>query len=253
MLLEGKTAVVYGAGGSIGRAVAKAFAQDGARLFLTGRTEESVQMLAKELEAEHAQVDATDPDAVEAHFATVVGRTGGVDISFNLISIDAIQGKELTVLGLDDYLRPIHKATRSHFITATTAARHMANRRRGVIMALTATPARLALPLVGGFGTAMAAIEGMMRTLAAELGPEGVRVVWLRSAGSPESFDSQVPVDSAGQPIGNEYLDTIRNQTLLKRFPRVSEIAEAATLLASDRASAITAGTGNVTCGEVVD
>jgi enoyl-[acyl-carrier-protein] reductase (NADH) len=127
---------------------------------------------------------------------------------------------------------------------------------RGVIMAITATPARLALPLVGGFGTACGAIEGVLRTLAAEVGPRGVRVCWLRSAGSPESFGPDIAVDGEGQPAGlsdTDYLEILRQGTLLKRFPRLSEVGEAAVLIASDRASAITGATANVTCGQIVD
>lgn len=105
---------------------------------------------------------------VEAHLASVVEQTGGVDVSFNMIGIPAVQGQELSALSLDDYLQPIELGARAHFITATAAARHMTDRGSGVIMAITATPSRLALPLVGGFGTANSAIEGMLRTLAAE-------------------------------------------------------------------------------------
>jgi NAD(P)-dependent dehydrogenase (short-subunit alcohol dehydrogenase family) len=153
-------------------------------------------------------------------------------------------------------MQPIELGARTHFITATTAARHMATRGRGVIIAITATPSRLALPLVGGFGTACSAIEGMLRTLAAEVGSKGVRVCWLRSAGSPETFGPDVAVDAEGQPVGlsdTDYLEMLRQDTLLKRFPRLSEVGEAAVLMASDRASAMTGATANITCGQIVD
>jgi 3-oxoacyl-[acyl-carrier protein] reductase len=109
--------------------------------------------------------------------------------------------------------------------------------------------------LVGGFGAACGAIEGMLRTLAAEVGPAGVRVCWLRSAGSPESFGPDVAMDTDGQGglADDEYLEALRRGTLLKRFPQLSEIAEAAAFLASDRASAMTAATANATCGQIVD
>lgn len=261
MLLENKTAILYGGGGAIGSAVARAFAREGARVFLAGRTLDTLDAIASDVvsaggHASTARVDATDPKAVEAHFATVVDEEGGVDVSFNLIALRDVQGQELAVLPLDDYMRPIELAARTHFITATTAARHMAGRGRGVIMAITATPARLALPLVGGFGTACSAIEGMLRTLAAEVGPKGVRVCWLRSAGSPEAFLPDEAVDAEGQPAGlsdTDYLAILRQNTLLKRFPRLSEVGDAAALMASDRASAMTGATANITCGQIVD
>jgi 3-oxoacyl-[acyl-carrier protein] reductase len=259
MLLEGKTAIIYGASGHVGGAVARVFAREGADVFLAGRTPEALARVAHEIggsAAHTAQVDASEPSAVERHFSSVVSQAGGVDISFNLIGLDDVQGQELASLSLKQYLRPVELGARSHFLTATAAARHMTERGRGVIMELTATPARLALPLVGGFGAACAAIEGMLRTLAAEIGPKGVRVCWLRSAGSPESFEPDFAADSDGQPAGlsdTDYLEILRQQTLLKRLPRVVEVAEAAALIASDRASAMTGATANVTCGQIVD
>ncbi len=261
MLLDDKTAILYGAAGHIGRAVAQSFAREGARLFLTGRDLEPLASFAKELRssggnAEIAEVDALDATSVEAHLAAVAGSAGGVDISFNMIGLRDVQGRELTTMSLEDYLRPIEIAARTQFITATAAARHMTERGRGVIMAITATPSRLALPLVGGFGTACGAIEGMMRTLAAEVGPKGVRVCWLRSAGSPESFDPVLPDEPIGENggIANlEYQEMIRSSTLLKRFPKLSEVGEVAALAASDRAGAMTGAAVNITCGQIVD
>ena len=172
MLLENKTAILYGGGGHIGGTVARIFAREGARVFLAGRTLDPLDAIAREIvaaggHAGTAQVDATDPKRVEGHFASVVDQAGGVDISFNLIALADVQGQELVDMPLDEYMRPIALGARTHFITATTAARHMTGRGRGVIMAITATPSRLALPLVGGFGTVCGAIEGMLRRIAA--------------------------------------------------------------------------------------
>lgn len=221
----------------------------------------ALKSLASELEnvgskAMFSEVDALDAKAVESHLAEVIKNTGEIDISFNMISFKEVQGQELSAMSIEDYLRPINIATRTHFITATATARHMTARGRGLIMAITATPSRLALPLVGGFGTACNAIEGMMRTLAAEVGPKGVRVCWLRSAGSPESFTADAVTDAGGQSTSlsdNGYLDTIRKSTLLKRFPKLAEVGEAAALVASDRAGAMTGAAVNITCGQIVD
>jgi len=88
-LLENKTAILYGGGGHVGAAVARAFAREGARVVLTGRTAATLDAVASQIDVdggrlETAQVDATDPHQVEAHFASVVDRTGGVDVSFNM-------------------------------------------------------------------------------------------------------------------------------------------------------------------------
>jgi 3-oxoacyl-[acyl-carrier protein] reductase len=262
VLLEGKTALLYGAGGHVGAAVARAFVAEGARVVLTGRTLAPLDLLAGQLvseggRAETARLDATDAAGVEAHFASVVDRDGAVDVSFNMIGLDEVQGQELVAMTLEEYMRPIQVAAASQFITATTAARHMTTRRRGVIMAITPSPARLATPLVGGFGPACSALEGMLRTLAAEVGAQGVRVCWLRSAGSPEAWLPDEAVGADGQPTGRAaddgYLETLRRSTLLKRFPTLAEVGATAAVIASDRASAMTAAAANVTCGQFAD
>lgn len=256
MLLEGKTAVLYGAGGHIGGAVARAFAREGAHLFLVGRRMAPLERLAREIDgADAAEVDALDQNQVDRHLARVVETARAVDISFNMISLGDVQGRELAAMSVTEYMPAIETAVRTQFVTATAAARHMTARGRGVILAITATPSRLALPLTGNFGTACGAIEGMMRTLAAEVGPKGVRVCWLRSAGSPESFGAAAGTEASGDPIlmDDAYQEMLRANTLLKRFPTLAEVGDAAALMASDRAGAMTGAAANITCGQIVD
>src|ERR1700739_1400262 len=103
MSLENTKAVVYGAGGAVGAAVARAFARDGARVFLTGRDKGTLDALAKEIRgaggaADTARVDAMDQAAVDRHLDSVVATAGTVDISFNAIGIpqQGMQGIPLT-------------------------------------------------------------------------------------------------------------------------------------------------------------
>src|SRR5206468_3756623 len=77
---------------------------------------------------------------------------------------------------------------RSLFLTARAAARHMTRQGSGVIMTITATTSRMAIPNVGGTGVAFDAIESLCRQWAAELGPHGVRVLWLMTTGIPEAM-----------------------------------------------------------------
>jgi NAD(P)-dependent dehydrogenase (short-subunit alcohol dehydrogenase family) len=253
MLLREKTAIIYGAGGAIGGAVARAFGAEGARVFLSGRSLGPVQAVAREIaaaggSAEAAQVDALDEEAVDRYTDRVAEQAGGIDVCFNAIGVHAVQGTPLTELPLNDFAYPITTWTSTQFLTARAAARHMVTKRKGVILTLTASPARLAIPGAGGFGVACVAIEGLTRTLAAELGPRGVRVVCLR----PHRIgDSGASADPRSQEA--EFRRFLEDMTLLKRLPTLAEVANTAVFLASDNAGAITGAVANLTAGMSVD
>jgi NAD(P)-dependent dehydrogenase (short-subunit alcohol dehydrogenase family) len=238
MLLENKTAVIYGAGGAIGGAVAQAFAREGARVFATG----------------HDEVDALDERAVNEHLDAV----GGVDISFNAIGPGANpQRVPLTELSTDAFAQPIAFYTRSNFITATAAARHMTSRGSGVILTLTAVPGRMPARLIGGAAAAWGAVEAFTRSLALEVGPAGVRVVCLRAHAIPETplieqnFATAAAATGATPAEFQALLE--QNTTLLKRLPTLAEVADTAAFLASDGAGAMTATVVNVSAGNVID
>ena len=196
MLLEGKNAVVYGAGGAVGEAVARAFAREGAAVFLAGRTLPPLQAVAEDIvraggAAESAVVDALDEGAVRRQGdagAAAAGRPAG---AINAISVDHIQGVPLADMSEQDVVRPVADRVATHLLTARAAAHHMTAQGHGVIITFTADAARLAYAEVGSFGIACAAVEGLTRSLAAELGPSGVRVICLRSMGSPDAPDSR--------------------------------------------------------------
>jgi 3-oxoacyl-[acyl-carrier protein] reductase len=261
MLLEHKNAVIYGGGGAIGGAVARAFAREGAHLFLAGRTLAKVEAVAEEITAaggmaETAQVDVLDEEAVDKHIGNVAERARRIDILFNAIGMQDVQGKPLHEMSLEDFARPITIATTTQFLTARAVARRMIRQGSGVIMSITAGPARRALPNVGGFDTACAAIEGLWRTFAAELGSNGIRLVVIGSAGSPDTPDVQETLELHARATGKSLEEVLADSgsgTLLGRLPRVAEVADVATLMASDRAGAMTGVIANVTCGYIVD
>lgn len=248
MLLESKTAIVYGGGGAIGSAVATAFAREGARVFLAGRSRPALDGVAEVIRgtggiAEAAVVDAVDRAAVEAHAAAVAGAGTGIDIAFNATSNDDLQGTPLTEMRYDDFLRPVTKSLTAHFNIATAVGRHMAARGTGAILVMAG--GREAIPGLGGAHVAWAALAGLCRQLAAELGPSGVRVAWLLSPGSPE------PGAGAGADGGPGDPDAAG--TLLGRRPAYGDVANAAAFLASDWARTMTAAEVNITGGAVVD
>ncbi|MFZ6014132.1 MAG: SDR family NAD(P)-dependent oxidoreductase [Bacteroidota bacterium] len=261
MLLTNKNAIIYGAGGAVGRAVALAFAREGASVFLAGRTLSKLEKVAAEVSnqggvAHIAKVDAHHQQAVDDHLKEVVRQAGRIDISFNLISLNDVQGSPLTSMSREEFEQPIVNAVRTHFITATSAARYMKAQGSGVILALTANAARYPFANVGGFGIACAAMEAFCRQLAVEVGKQGVRVVCLRSAGSPDApsvdevFNHHTSGDFVTPGAFESYLTEI---TMLKRLPRLSEVANTAVLMAADHASAVTAAVMNVTCGGIAD
>ena len=143
MILQNKNAIIYGAGGSLGSAVAKAFADAGAKVFLTGRNVDSVQKVANKIlesggKAEVHKVDATNEEEINSHIKAVKQRAGSVDISFNAIGIDVVMNIPLADMSVGDYVNPITKTIQTRFLTAKAAAKIMIEQKSGVILTLTA-------------------------------------------------------------------------------------------------------------------
>ncbi|MEU4443231.1 SDR family oxidoreductase [Actinosynnema sp. NPDC050801] len=263
MMLNDKVAVVYGAGGAIGGAVARAFAAEGAAVFLTGRRLAPVEVVAKDIasaggSAEAAEVDALDEQAVEEHFRSVVEKAGRVDISFNAIGIPnaGILGVPMTDLDVERFSLPITSYVTSYFLTARTAARRMVEQKSGVIMTVTALHSRTGIPLVGGYGPAMAAKEGLTRSLSAELAPHGVRVVGLRPQAIPETPAIREAFEERAAATGmtwEQWPGFLAARTHPRRLMTFAELADTAVFLASDRASGMTGTTVNLTMGSLDD
>jgi NAD(P)-dependent dehydrogenase (short-subunit alcohol dehydrogenase family) len=263
MMLADKIAVIYGAGGAIGGAVARAFASEGAGLFITGRTLPPVEAVAKDIiaaggSAEAAAVDALDERAVDGHLRSVVDKAGRVDISFNAVGIPntGILGVPLVELGVEQFSLPITTYTTSYFLTARMAARHMVANGSGVIMTVTALHSRTGIPLVGGYGPAMAAKEALTRDLSAELAPQGIRVVGLRPQGMPETRtikDAFEPRAKASGMTWGQWQDFLASRTHPRRLMTLAELADMAVFMASDKASGMTGTTVNLTMGGLDD
>ena len=253
MTLANKNVVVYGAAGSLGSTISKEMARAGARIILTGLHAEPLQALADKISgdgglADVGVVDAMDSHAVQKHLADRLAKFGTIDISFNLIDLQVEQNKPLTELSMDSFLRPVTIAMQSHFITATSAAKIMMKQGSGVILSLTATPASIAYPGVGGFGPACAAMESFSKNLASEVGIYGIRVVNIRSAGSPDSRVFAQAVDD--HPAEMKWiLQKMEADTMLKKLPLMKDIASIACFLGSDLACSITGVTVDITSG----
>lgn len=262
MLMKDKVAVVYGAGGAIGGTVARAFAAEGASVFLTGRVREPVEAVAKDIvaaggSADAAEVDALDEQAVNRHLERVVDESGRVDVSFNAIGIPdrEIIGPSLVDVDADRFSLAMGYAT-SYFLTARLAARRMIPNRTGVIMTVTALHSRMGIPNVAGYGPAQAAKEALTRQLSAELAPHGIRVVGLRPQAMPESEsirEAFEPRAAASGMTWEQFQGFLATRTHPRRLMTLAEMAEVAVFMASDKASGVTGTTVNLTMGSLDD
>lgn len=253
MMLKGKNAVIFGAGGSLGSAVAGAFAQEGASVLLSGRTLSSVQKVADQIKASGGQahageVDAMNEQAINIYLDSIVSEGKNIDICFNAIGLEDTQDIPLVNMALSDFIRPIKIAMETQFLTSTAVARIMMKQKSGVILSLTATPGGIGYPNVGGFGPACCAIEAFSRNLASELGPYGIRVVNIRSAGSPDSRPFVEALEQGGEEA-KSFITKLEEDTMLKELPMTADIANVAAFLASPLAGKITGVTVDVTSG----
>jgi 3-oxoacyl-[acyl-carrier protein] reductase len=247
VLLEGKNAVIYGGGGTVGGAVARAFALEGAKVFLAGRTLEKLEAVAAGVraaggEAEVAIVDALDERSVDEH----AGEIGRIDISFNLISLGDVQGTPLIEMTPDDFMAPVVNAVRSTFLTARAAGRAMVRQGSGVMLLFGGSGEPLRDYSIGGLQVAYEALEAMRRQFASELGKHGVRVVTIRTGGVIDSI-------SDGYEGRDELVASLEGMTMLGRGAQLEDVGNVAAFVASDKARTMTAATANISCGALID
>src|SRR5882672_8309953 len=252
MLLEGKNAVIYGGGGAIGGAVARAFAREGAKVFLAGRSQAKLDTVARDIAAlggvvETAVVDALDEKAVGKHADAVAAKAGRIDIALNAVGILHVQGPPFAELSLEDYAFPITAYTRTNFLTAKAVTRHMVKQKSGVILTLSTPGSRMTGQGFLGYGVTCGAIETFSRILAGELGPSGIRVVCLRSDAIPEALATSHArkvfngfAERAGTTVEAMLAERARTGTLLGRFPTLAQVADFAAFVACDGAGAMT-------------
>jgi NAD(P)-dependent dehydrogenase (short-subunit alcohol dehydrogenase family) len=251
MLLEGKNAVVYGGGGAVGSAVARTFAREGARVFLAGRTPAKLERVAAEIRAaggaaDVAKVDALDERMVDEHADAVVDAAGSLDISFNLIGHDILQGTPMVDMDVEDYVRPVAIAVRTLLVTSRAAARHMVRGGGGVILIFGGEGDPPRGYHLGSLQTVFQAMEAMRRQLATELADAGVRVVTLRTGGIAETL----PADFENR---DAIVAGIEGATLLGRAATLEDVGNVAAFVASDRARTMTGATVNVSAGALYD
>src|SRR4030095_10562655 len=242
---------------------ARAFANEGAKLFLTEHHRASVEAVARDIasaggSAEATEVDALDEQAVDQHLQSVIDQAGRVDISFNAVGIPNLKilGVPLVELDVEQFSLPITTYTTSYFLTARLAARRMVPNKSGVIMTVTALHSRTGTPLIGGYGPAQAAKEALTRDLSAELAPHGIRVVGLRPQGIPETDTLKYGYELRAEATGmtwEQFQEMLASRTHPRRLMTLEETADVAAFMASDKASGMTGTTVNLTMGSMDD
>lgn len=262
-LLAHKHAVIFGAGGAVGAAAAKEFAAQGATVFLSGHTLNAVEQVAADIHqdggvAYAAQVDALDEQAVNAYLDRVAQEAGSIDILLNVMGPqpkDYGNSTNTMELSLEQFLLPLTTLVPSQFITARAAAVHMVQQHSGVILFVTAIPVR-GFANATAIGSAFGAMEALLRCLAVDLGPAGVRVVGIRSGAMVDTRTIQQSVENAVRRLSiskEQVVSMFEQRTLLKRLPTVADTARLAAFLASDGAQFLTGAIVNASGGSVID
>jgi NAD(P)-dependent dehydrogenase (short-subunit alcohol dehydrogenase family) len=261
MLLKDKTALVYGGSGAVGGAVAKAYARQGAHVVLAARNRGPLDVVAEDIRSGGGTVDVTlvdarDPASIAAHLDELTGRLGPVQIMFNGIYWDDVQGSHMSEMGYDAVMAPVIGGMRTWFHTGTIVSRHMAEHGGGVIVGITANVGRVTMANVGGFGIACAAVENFLRQLGQEVGKQGVRVCWVRSPGSPDApgvRDAWMQHAAAVGKTFDELSEEWGSGVPLGRVTALAQVADAVVLLSSDLAAGMTATFANATGGALID
>jgi 3-oxoacyl-[acyl-carrier protein] reductase len=263
-MLQGKNAVIFGANGSIGAAVAREFAAEGARVFLAGRTKIGLDAITHEITAsggvaQTALVDVLDDADVNRFLDDVYQQAGKIDIVLDVagpLAKDYGNGKLAVDLPIEEFMVPLLIMVRARFITARAAARYMIKQHSGVIIFVTGSPARPHVPGATAIGAAFGAMENLAANLAFEVGPSGVRVVCLRTLANIDSRSIQDTTNVIARQLNitqDQAIAQIAQSSFLRVPATVADTANAAVLIASDRARMLTGTVVNATAGAALD
>jgi NAD(P)-dependent dehydrogenase (short-subunit alcohol dehydrogenase family) len=262
--LQDKVALVFAASGEIAGAVARSFADHGAKVYVSGRNLTAVKVLAEEIKAdggwaEAAKVDALNESDIDNYFQKIIGDNGKVDIVFNGIGNhykDAGSGTPSTMVTLEQFLSPLHNFCGSQFLTSRIAAKYMIQTAsRGTILLLTSSLSRMKTPNMAGFAAASAAIEALTRVLAAEFGGQGIKVTCICPSAILESHKMSEMIGDFAKIRGvaqEQHTEQVYKRfDILKTSPTLKHVGEVAVFLASDNGIALNSHIVDVDCGKL--
>ncbi|WP_370677944.1 SDR family NAD(P)-dependent oxidoreductase [Pleomorphomonas sp. PLEO] len=265
MLLSGKRIVIMGGSGAIGTAMAKAFAVEGAKVYLGARGSHGLAAAAEAVRstggiAEAFSVDCLDEDATRRAVEALAERLDEIDVAINATSFMHDQGTFIDGLDLDTFMSPIDNFLRSLFNSTKAVVPYMGKSRQGVILTLSTPAGRAATPGHLGYSVTCAGVEAFSRVLAAELGMRNIRVVCLgphaiSDAPQAGSYTAELfapKAEAMGLSV-EQWLGGGAQSTLLGRLPTLDDVAQTAAFLVSDKARSMTAAYVNLTAGMIPD
>ena len=238
--LAGKVALVTGASQGIGRAIAVAFAQEGAQVGLLARSrrglEETLELIGGS--GVVAPCDVTDPSAIARAVDDVVSALGGLDVVVNNAGTRQ-NFRRLDELSIEEWDKVIAANLSSVFYVTRAAVQHLIEQRSGAVVNVSSIAGPLGFPTIGSYSASKAGVIGVTKTMAAEWCEFGVRV----NSVAPGWTSSPMNVELRTDPDNAELFETIKSKILMGRFADASEVAAAVVFLAGASASYITGQT----------
>ncbi|MCE2734833.1 MAG: SDR family oxidoreductase [Flammeovirgaceae bacterium] len=261
--LTGKTAIVFAASGAIAGAVAKAFAEEGAFVYVTAKEINAAKAVVSEIEnsggkAKALQVDALNEFQIDLAFQQVVVEQSKIDIVFNGIGIRPSQnqyGTPSALLSFENFLKPLTTIVGSQFLTSRAAAKYMnQTKSEGTILTLTSSLSRSKIPFMAGVTAASTGVEGLTRSLAAEYGMFGIKVICINPTGLGETRTIQETAVANANTIGipvDLFTAQLAQGYLLKKSPSLKDVGKVAAFLVSDAGATLNSHIVDVDFGNI--
>ena len=261
--LKDKVAVVFAASGEIAGAIARSFAQHGAKVYVTARNLDAVIVLAGEIKgggglAEAVKVDALNETEIGNFLKKVVLDNGKLDVVFNGIGLtySEMGGRPPTTeLTFEQFMAPMEKICGSQFLTSRVAAKYMMQTEsKGTILLLTTSLSRSKLPNLAGITAASAAIEGLTRGMAAEWGKDGIKVICICANALMETKRISGGISDAAQQYGmpiEQVIAQYKAFDILKTSPTLKQLGETVAFLASETGEAFNSHIVDFDCGKL--
>jgi len=232
--LSGRTALVVGAASGIGEASAQGLAAFGARVVAADLNLAQAEQVAAGIVAQGGQAQAVAVDIRDsASIAAALEGLGAVDVLVSTPSINV--RKPMLEISDDEFDRVINLNLKGTFMLLKAVARGMAARGRGSIIVFSSIRAEVVEPGQGVYAATKAGLRQMVRALAAELGPSGVRV----NAVAPGVVETPLTAPIKGKP---DWYQAYANKSILRRWAQPSEMVGTVVLLASEAGSYMTGG-----------